>query len=292
MPPNRVHRATPGPNMPPENWSPYLSEDRGFAPYPRGAPLTPREAFLLREVDRAYTTIRSQVIDPAYLGSITGNEPASGFAYPAGPVFAPSWTPEAPRSQEVISFVEGLDYSVPRFGIEERSPVSNFGRSATALFGPSFAGFEGVRPATAEVEDRGTDYRVRFEVPGVSKELLRLRIGEHSVELRSEESSRERTEERAATVSERPRARFARSLRLPESLLSDKSQAHYEDGILEVVIPKAHPAPEVPIQQTLRASPAGAPHRALGQLEPNPPSEMDTILTGPKRSGVGVSVGP
>ncbi len=188
MPPNRVHRATPGPNMPPENWSPYLSEDRGFAPYPRGAPLTPREAFLLREVDRAYATIRSQVIHPAYLGSITGNEPGSGFAYPAGPVFAPSWTPEAPRSQEVISFVEGLDYSVPRFGIEERSPVSNFGRSATALFGPSFAGFEGVRPATAEVEDRGTDYRVRFEVPGVSKELLRLRIGEHSVELRSEES--------------------------------------------------------------------------------------------------------
>lgn len=238
------------------------------AAYP-AAPLTSRETYLLGEVERAYRL----------LGSELASRPAARFGYTAE---ARSW----PASEEPRSFEAALptEFSAPAYA--PRSPLADteverayrslasemMARSAiryamaseprawtpseeARAFEPAFASefayaTLGTRVALADVEDEGERFRIRVELPGASKEELSVRVNDRCVEIRhnAPAESADRETERVPLLAERSRGRFQRTLNLPEAVLSEKTEARFQDGVLELTLPKANPAPEIAIR--------------------------------------------
>lgn len=114
-------------------------------------------------------------------------------------------------------------FSDPFFGFGELS------RLFPALAGNGASSREG-RLATDLYED-DENYFVRFEVPGVKKEDLKLEV-EGGVLTTSFERKQE-SDDRRESVS------FRRAVRLPEGVDPEKIRAKLEDGVLTVTVAKA-----------------------------------------------------
>ena len=102
-------------------------------------------------------------------------------------------------------------------------------------------------PAT-DVTESAEDYRVTLSVPGVELDDLQVRF-EHDI-LRVCGVRRERDcEQRRYHKMEIPVGAFERSVRLPRPIRADDIEVGYQDGLLEIVLPKAESGPiEVPIE--------------------------------------------
>jgi HSP20 family protein len=106
---------------------------------------------------------------------------------------------------------------------------------------PRFA--EAVRTSdfvpTLEWTDRGADYLLRAEIPGLDVEHVELALEDDMLVLRGEKRSEERTENDKVLMSERSFGSFERRLRLPGAVDADAIAATMKNGVLEVVLPKA-----------------------------------------------------
>lgn len=88
-----------------------------------------------------------------------------------------------------------------------------------------------------ELFDLGDAYRLILEVPGVAQENLEVAIQENTLIVAG---LREPVEEGLQIViSERYRGHFQRELRLPSAVDREASQAHLQDGLLTLTLPKA-----------------------------------------------------
>lgn len=88
-----------------------------------------------------------------------------------------------------------------------------------------------------EAFQRGNEFVVRAEVPGLSRDDLTVEITDDALTIRGERRY-DQTEEREGIVhSERAYGSFYRSIPLPEGAIAESAQANFRDGMLEVVIP-------------------------------------------------------
>lgn len=87
-------------------------------------------------------------------------------------------------------------------------------------------------------EDDGA-YRVKAEVPGVSKEDIKVAVDGNAVSI-SAEIKREKEEKKGEKVirSERYCGKQSRSFTLAKEIDSGKAEAKYENGVLELTLPK------------------------------------------------------
>jgi HSP20 family protein len=84
--------------------------------------------------------------------------------------------------------------------------------------------------------DFGNSYRLIIEVPGVSQENLELALQGKTLIIAG---LREPLEEGVKTViTERPRGHFQRSLDLPSEVKREEIQAHLQEGLLILTLPK------------------------------------------------------
>jgi HSP20 family protein len=95
-----------------------------------------------------------------------------------------------------------------------------------------------------DLEDRGKDYLLTAELPGFKKEDIDLEITRDGVEIKAERSWKKDVEKKNYVHKERGNRSFYRSVRLPEEVKTDKSEATLKDGELEVVLPKKAPKPK------------------------------------------------
>lgn len=86
-----------------------------------------------------------------------------------------------------------------------------------------------------EDEDNVT---IRAELPGVNKEDIKLNVTEDSLELKVLRKKESSTETVGAQRLERSYEGFYRYLQLPCKVVPEKATATYNNGILEVKIPK------------------------------------------------------
>lgn len=85
------------------------------------------------------------------------------------------------------------------------------------------AAFETWMPVRAHVEEKEEAFILSLDVPGVKKEALKINI-----------------EARVLTVSgQRSNGRFQRSFQLPDTVNAEAIEAHLEDGVLHLALPKA-----------------------------------------------------
>jgi len=118
--------------------------------------------------------------------------------------------------------------------------------------GPQFgelAPFEGRSPRV-DVKDGENDVQVRAELPGVSKDDLDVSVTDNTVTIKA--STRQEHEEGRQEGDYYRReiayGDFARTVALPADVEADSARAHFEDGILELTLPKKEQAKRRRIQ--------------------------------------------
>ena len=103
-----------------------------------------------------------------------------------------------------------------------------------------------LNPVPLEISDAEEQVIVRADVPGFKENEIEVRVEPHCLNISGKrEQSRDQTT-RKTVYSERRSNEVCRVLDLPEEIESDKVKAQLRDGILEVTLPKAHPANKIP----------------------------------------------
>jgi HSP20 family protein len=108
------------------------------------------------------------------------------------------------------------------------------------FFGSRFPSAGNILPAV-NLSENDNSYNVDLVAPGYKKEDFKLRVNDDVLTI-SAETKNERTEGgdgREYSRREYTSSSFARSFRLPDNTKDDAISAKYNDGILQITIPKS-----------------------------------------------------
>ena len=92
---------------------------------------------------------------------------------------------------------------------------------------------------TLDVAEKGNAYVVTAEIPGAKKEDIHVQIDGSQVSIQAERNGTvESKDGERALLKERFFGRVARSIELAQDIDESKVEARYNDGILELTLPK------------------------------------------------------
>jgi HSP20 family protein len=103
------------------------------------------------------------------------------------------------------------------------------------------SGFNAWTPAV-DIAEHDDEYVVKVELPGVNKEDVKITIESNSLTIRGEKKQEKETKKENFQRVERSYGSFQRSFTLPTTVKSDKIDAVYKDGVLQIALPKAEEA--------------------------------------------------
>lgn len=83
---------------------------------------------------------------------------------------------------------------------------------------------------------RGNEFVVRADVPGMSRSDLTVEIGDDALTIQGERKHEKQEEREGVFWSERSYGSFCRVVPLPPGAISDSAKANFNNGVLEVVI--------------------------------------------------------
>jgi HSP20 family protein len=87
-----------------------------------------------------------------------------------------------------------------------------------------------------EAFQRGNEFVVRADVPGMKREDLTVEIGDDKVTVQGERKYDHKEEHEGIFRSERSYGTFCRVIPLPEGAVSESAKANFKDGVLEIVM--------------------------------------------------------
>jgi|SRR5690554_1403943 len=90
----------------------------------------------------------------------------------------------------------------------------------------------------ANVKETEKNYLVELASPGMTKDDFKIELDEDLLTIRSEKETEKEEKENRYTKREFNYTSFVRSFRLPEEVDAENITAKYEDGILQLEIPK------------------------------------------------------
>ncbi len=152
-----------------------------------------------------------------------------------------------------------------------------FDRMVDSLMRPTFANTTGFLP-TCDINETKDHYLVNFDMPGVKKEDIKIEVKGNTL-LISSERQREMKEPNAESAirHERVYGKFERTFELPNSINADKIEAHYDNGVLNVALPKAEGAKGRPVQ--IQTGEAGFLSKLLGSKKEGPKEIKDAKVS-------------
>jgi HSP20 family protein len=121
-------------------------------------------------------------------------------------------------------FQEDVDRLFGGFGTG-RGWMSPFGEREGSDWTPAVDAFQ-----------RGNEFVVRADVPGLSRDDLTVEIGDDAVTIRGERKYDHEEEQEGVFRSERAYGSFYRVVPLPEGAVPESAKANFSDGVLEVVV--------------------------------------------------------
>jgi HSP20 family protein len=89
-----------------------------------------------------------------------------------------------------------------------------------------------------DIEETKDDFVIYAELPGVSKDDVKINLADDTLTLSGEIKEPEKKDERKFHRIERSYGKFQRSFYVPMHIQSDKVKASFKDGILTVKLPK------------------------------------------------------
>jgi len=93
-----------------------------------------------------------------------------------------------------------------------------------------------------EVFEKEDKFVVKAELPGMKEENMDISVVDDTLTIKGEKKTESEVKEEDYYCCERSYGSFSRSIALPSNVDAKKIEASYEDGVLEVSLPKA---PEV-----------------------------------------------
>lgn len=93
-----------------------------------------------------------------------------------------------------------------------------------------------------DIIDEKDDIRVRADLPGMKKEEIEVSVNNDTLSIKGEKREEKEIKEKDYVRSERYYGAFHRSFTLPAGVDSQKVNAAYKDGVLEITLPKREDA--------------------------------------------------
>jgi HSP20 family protein len=121
------------------------------------------------------------------------------------------------------------------------SPIFGLRREIDRLFDDTFVGRGGTswNPAV-DIHETSNELRLDVELPGIREEDIQIEVENGMLSIRGEKSAeRKEGEEGRYHLVERSYGSFFRSFQLPQGVDEKQIRANFNNGVLEVSIPKA-----------------------------------------------------
>jgi HSP20 family protein len=160
----------------------------------------------------------------------------------------PSYSPFAIMRQGL----DEMDRWVGQLGWGRGSMSPSPGGGILSQMGQNFGDWS---PAI-EAFQRGNDFVVRAEVPGMNRQDLNVEVGDDSLTIRGERRQEHDEEREGVFWSERSYGSFTRVIPLPPGTITDSSKASFNNGVLEIVMQ----APPADARRGRRIDISGAGH--------------------------------
>ncbi|HZV61985.1 MAG TPA: Hsp20 family protein [Methylophilaceae bacterium] len=130
--------------------------------------------------------------------------------------------------------------NLTRFDPFSASPLDPFEDVLNGFFRPVSLLRENSHPQIKmDVRENQNSYIVHAEIPGVNKEDIHVTIDGSQVSLSAENRRENETKEgERALRSERHYGKLSRTFVLENEIDETQSEAHYKNGVLELVLPK------------------------------------------------------
>jgi HSP20 family protein len=90
---------------------------------------------------------------------------------------------------------------------------------------------------TVDIYEENSDVVVKAELPGIKKEDIDVSLNDDILTISGEKKKEEKVEKKDYCTIERSYGSFSRSFRLPSEVKTDKADAKFKDGVLEIKIP-------------------------------------------------------
>lgn len=142
----------------------------------------------------------------------------------------------APREEHRLAQRQSGPFGLlERFADEMDRMFEEFGFGRSSSRAPLAAGITWA--PQVEVSQRNNELVVRADLPGLTKDDVKVDITENALTIQGERR-REHEEEQAGIYrSERSYGSFYRVIRLPEGAMADQAKATFKDGVLEITMP-------------------------------------------------------
>lgn len=93
--------------------------------------------------------------------------------------------------------------------------------------------------ASCDISETKNHFLITFDVPGIKKENIKIESHGNQLSISGERKREAKTDDENTTWRhERSYGRFERTFTLPNNVNAEKIEAHYEDGVLTVALPK------------------------------------------------------
>lgn len=93
-------------------------------------------------------------------------------------------------------------------------------------------------PATEIVENEN-HYLLSVDLPGIRKEDIKIELNDRTLSVSGERRREQKADDDKIQRYEKSYGFFKRSFALPQTVSTDKIEAQYENGVLELYLPKA-----------------------------------------------------
>lgn len=93
-----------------------------------------------------------------------------------------------------------------------------------------------------DIYEEGDDLVVKAELPGINKEDIEVKVTDDYITISGEKKKEEKVEKKDYYRYERSYGSFSRTFRLPIDVQTEKAKAKFENGVLEIRIPKTEEA--------------------------------------------------
>lgn len=113
---------------------------------------------------------------------------------------------------------------------------------------PRFAPTE-FSPSCEFSEDK-SHYHLKFDLPGVKKEDMKIEVDGNLLSVTAERREEKKSEDKKSRYSEIQYGSYSRTFTLPVTIDEKQVQAKFENGVLNLSLPKAAPssAKQIPVQ--------------------------------------------
>lgn len=122
-----------------------------------------------------------------------------------------------------------------------------------------------------DVEEQDGHYLLTLEMPGVSKDDIKVEVIDNQIVVSGERRHEKRNKENGAWYSERRFGKFSRAFTVPAGVDAGQIEAGYQDGVLRLMVPKAESAKPRQIKIT-----QGSGNSFFGKILGQPKAEKET----------------